>query len=152
MGDYRYVPPDEFTPESRVNWKTLGKITSWKQEEEGVVDKFTLNLETGHKLYIYVLSHATFRVRFNPNPNAPYVKSRSPATEVSRMKPCVSVCSKRLFQNGSSTGKHFYSKTIVDGPRRGHIVLLSMLTVIKIIFLCCLNPTVPFGSSINFWL
>ena len=82
MGDYRYVPPDEFTPESRVGWNSLGKITSWKQEVDGVVDKFTLILDSGHKLFIYILSHTTFRVRFNPDPNAPYVKSRSPATEV----------------------------------------------------------------------
>ena len=83
---YRYVPPDQFTPESAQNWNSLGKVTSWKQEEEGVVDKFTLNMETGHKIYIYFYSHAMFRVRFNPDLNAPYVKSRSPATEVERIE------------------------------------------------------------------
>ena len=83
---YRYVPPDEFTPESRVNWNTLGKVTSWTQEEEGVVDKFTLHLESSLKVYIYFLSHTMFRVRFNPDPDAPYVKSRSPATETERIE------------------------------------------------------------------
>ena len=83
---YVYVPPDEFTPESHVNWLSLGKVTNWKQEEEGIVDKFTLNLDSGHKVYIYFLSHTTFRVRFNPDPQAPYVKSRSPATETERIE------------------------------------------------------------------
>ncbi|KAK3739019.1 hypothetical protein QZH41_010476, partial [Actinostola sp. cb2023] len=86
MSSYRYVPPDEFTPESRINWKPLGKVTNWKQEVEGVVDKFTLTLDSGHKLYIYFLSHSTFRVRFNPDLNAPYVKTRSPATEIERIE------------------------------------------------------------------
>ena len=86
MAAYRYVPPDEFTPESRVNWISVGKITNWTQEEEGIVDKFTLFLEGGLKIYIYFLSHTTFRVRFNPDPTAPYVKSRSPATETKRVK------------------------------------------------------------------
>lgn len=83
---YDYVQPDEFTPESRVNWISVGKVTKWTQEEEGIVDKFTLFLDGGLKLYIYFLSHCTFRVRFNPDPNAPYVKSRSPATEVERIE------------------------------------------------------------------
>ena len=83
---YDYVQPDEFTPESRINWITVGKVTKWTQEEEGIVDKFTLFLDGGLKVYIYFLSHNTFRVRFNPDPNAPYVKSRSPATEVERIE------------------------------------------------------------------
>ena len=83
---YDYVQPDEFTPESRVNWITVGKVTKWIQEEEGKVDKFTLFLDGGLKVYIYFLSHTTFRVRFNPDPKAPYVKSRSPATEVERIE------------------------------------------------------------------
>lgn len=83
---YSYVPPDEFTPESRVTWKSLNAVTSWKQEVDGVVDKFTLNFDSGHKVYIYFFSHTSFRVRFNPDPNAPYVKSRSPATEVERIE------------------------------------------------------------------
>ena len=86
MSAYRYVPPDEFTPESRVNWIGVGKVTKWTQEEEGVVDKFTFYLDGGLKVYIYFLSHTSFRVRFNPDPNAPYVKSRSPATEVERIE------------------------------------------------------------------
>ena len=86
MTAYRYVPPDEFTPESLVNWISVGKVTKWTQEEEGVVDKFTFYLDGGLKIYIYFLSHTTFRVRFNPDPNAPYVKSRSPATEVERIE------------------------------------------------------------------
>ena len=86
MAEYRYVPPDEFTPESRVNWISVGKVTKWTLEEEGVVDKFTFYLDGGLKIYIYFLSHTTFRVRFNPDPNAPYVKSRSPATEVERIE------------------------------------------------------------------
>ena len=86
MAAYRYVPPDECTPESRVNWISVGKISKWTQEEEGIVDKFTLFLEGGLKIYIYFLSHTTFRVRFNLDPNAPYVKSRSPATETERIE------------------------------------------------------------------
>ena len=86
MANYRYVPPDEFTPESRMNWIHLGRVTKWIQEEEGVVDKFTLFLEGDLKVYIYFLSHAMFRVRFNPDPKAPYVKTRSPATEVERIE------------------------------------------------------------------
>ena len=86
MAAYRYVPADEFTPETRVNWISVGKVTKWTQEEEGIVDKFTLYLEGGLKVYIYFLSHTTFRVRFNPDPSAPYVNSRSPATEVERIE------------------------------------------------------------------
>lgn len=86
MATYRYVPPDEFTPETRVNWISLGKVTKWTQEEEGIVDKFTLFLDGGLKIYIYLLSHSTFRVRFNPDPQAPYVKTRSPATVVERVE------------------------------------------------------------------
>ena len=86
MAAYRYVPPDEFTPESKVNWISVGRVLKWTQEEEGMVDKFTLFLEGGLKIYIYFLSHTSFRVRFNPDPKAPYVKSRSPATEVERIE------------------------------------------------------------------
>ena len=83
---YDFVRADEFTPESRVNWKTVGKVTSWKKVEEGVVDKVTLLLESGHKIYIYFLSHQTFRVRFNPDPKAPYVPTESPATVEDRIE------------------------------------------------------------------
>ena len=86
MGSYDYVQPDEFTPESRVNWIGLGRVNKWTQEEEGIVDKFTLFFDDGLKVYIYFFSHTTFRVRFNPDPTAPYVKSRSPATEVERIE------------------------------------------------------------------
>jgi hypothetical protein len=83
---YDYVRADKFTPESRVNWKTVGKVTSWKKEEEGVVDRVTLALDSGHKVYIYFLSHQTFRVRFNPDPKAPYVTTESPATVEDRIE------------------------------------------------------------------
>lgn len=83
---YDYVRADYFTPESKVNWKSLGKVTGWKKEEEGVVDKITLTLDSGHKLYIYFLSHLTFRVRFNPDPEAPYVPTESPATVQDRIE------------------------------------------------------------------
>ena len=77
---YNYVGANEFTPESRVNWKTIDKVIGWKKEVKGVIDRITLALDSGHKLYIYFLSNQTFRVRFNPDPNAPYVPTESPAT------------------------------------------------------------------------
>ena len=86
MASYRYVPPDKFTPESRVNWISVGRVDKWTQEEQGIVDKFTLFLDGGLKVYINCLSHTTFRVRFDPDPKAPYVKSRFPATEVERIE------------------------------------------------------------------
>ena len=83
MTAYRYVPADEFTPESRINWIPLGRVTKWIREgEERLEDKFTLFLEGDLKLCIYFLSHAMFRVRFNPDPKAPYGKNLSPATEM----------------------------------------------------------------------
>ena len=83
MTAYRYVPADEFTPESRINWIPLGRVTKWIREgEERLEDKFTLFLEDDLKLCIYFLSHAMFRVRFNPDPKAPYGKNLSPATEM----------------------------------------------------------------------
>ena len=83
---YDYVRADKFTPESRVNWKTLGKVTGWKKEEEGVVDRVTLAMDSGHKVYIYFLSHQAFRVRFNPDPKAAYVATESPATVTDRIE------------------------------------------------------------------
>lgn len=82
MPYFRYVPSDEFTPESRINWLTLGKVEKWTHEKEGQVDRLSLYLEGNHKVYIYILSPASFRIRFNPNPEAPFVKNRSPATIV----------------------------------------------------------------------
>ena len=76
---YNYVRANEFTPESRVNWKTIGKVTSWKKEEEGVIDRITLALDSGHKLYIYFPTRPS-RVLFNPDLEAPYVSTESPAT------------------------------------------------------------------------
>lgn len=83
---YDYVRADNFTPESRVNWESVGKVTSWKKEVEGVVDRITLQLESGHKVYVYFLSHQTFRVRFNPDASAKYVPSESPATVEDRIE------------------------------------------------------------------
>ena len=84
----RYVPSDEFTPESRINWLTLGKVDKWTQEKEGQVDRLSLHFDGNHKVYIYILSPASFRIRFNPNPEAPLVKNRSPATIVDMIKDC----------------------------------------------------------------
>lgn len=88
MPYFRYVPSDEFTPESRINWLTLGKVEKWTHEKEGQVDRLSLYLEGNHKVYIYILSPASFRIRFNPNPEAPFVKNRSPATIVDMIKEC----------------------------------------------------------------
>jgi len=88
MPYFRYVPSDEFTPESRINWLTLGKVENWTQEKEGQVDRVSLYFDSNHKLYIYILSPASFRVRFNPNPEAPLVKNRSPATIVDLIEVC----------------------------------------------------------------
>jgi len=88
MPYFRYVPSDEFTPESRINWLTLGKVEKWTQEKEGQVDRVSLYLDGNQKLYIYILSPASFRVRFNPNPEAPLVKNRSPATIVDLIEEC----------------------------------------------------------------
>ena len=51
--NYNYVRANEFTPESRVNWKTIDKVTGWKKEVEGVIDRITFALDSGHKLYIF---------------------------------------------------------------------------------------------------
>ncbi len=77
---YDYVKADKFTPESRVNWKAVGKVTSWRREEEDLVNRITLEVDSGHKINIYFLSNKTFRVRFNPDPKAQYVPTESPAT------------------------------------------------------------------------
>ena len=88
MPKFRYVPPDEFTPESRINWITLGKVKSWIQEKEGLVDRLTLSLDGDQIVYIYILSPASFRVRFNPVSAAPLLKNRSPATVVDQIETC----------------------------------------------------------------
>ena len=88
MPYFRYVPSDEFTPESRTNWLTLGKVEKWTQEKEGQVDRVSLYLDGNQKLYIYILSPTSFRVRFNPDAKAPLVKNRSPATIVDLIEEC----------------------------------------------------------------
>ena len=88
MPYFRYVPSDEFTPESRINWLVLGKVEKWTQEKDGQVDRLSLYIDGNHKVYIYILSPASFRVRFNPNPEAPLVKNRSPATIVDMIEEC----------------------------------------------------------------
>ena len=88
MPKFRYVPPDEFTPESRINWITLGKVQSWIQEKEGSVDRLTLSLDGNQTVYIYILSPASIRVRFNPVSAAPLLKNPSPATIVDIIEAC----------------------------------------------------------------
>lgn len=88
MPYFLYVSSDEFTPESRINWLTLGKVEKWTQEKEGQVDRLSLYLDGNQKVYIYILSPTSFRIRFNPNPEAPLVKNRSPATIVDMIKEC----------------------------------------------------------------
>lgn len=56
MPYFRYVPSDEFTPESRINWLTLGKVEKWTHEKEGKVDRLSLYLEGNHKVYIYIVT------------------------------------------------------------------------------------------------
>lgn len=86
---YNYVAADNFTPESQIAWQPLGKvdrvIPPAPNTSSDTVEKFTLEMQSGHRIIISFLSPLIFRVRFNPVPNAEYAPTRSPATANDRI-------------------------------------------------------------------
>ncbi len=87
---YNYVAADNFTPESRIAWQAVSKVTRVIPPDPNpsggdTVETFTLEMESGHKILISFLSPLTFRVRFNPQVGAEYPPSRSPATANDRI-------------------------------------------------------------------
>lgn len=88
---YNYVAADDFTPESNIStpasdriWQPIGKVKQVipppANTSGDTVERFTLEMESGHLIIISFLSPLTFRVRFNPDRNAEYRPTRSPAT------------------------------------------------------------------------
>jgi alpha-glucosidase len=61
--DFTFVNVNEFTPNSRVNWVSVGKVASWTRTES----KIRLNLATpGMAVEVSFLGPECFRVRFRP--------------------------------------------------------------------------------------
>src|SRR5208283_3421242 len=61
--DFTFVNVDAFTPNSRVNWVSIGKIASWTRSGS----KILLNLASpGMSLEVSFLGPNCFRVRFKP--------------------------------------------------------------------------------------
>lgn len=87
---YNYVAADNFTPESQIAWQPSGKVDRVipppPNTSSDTVERFTLEMESGHRIIISFLSPLIFRVRFNPDPNAEYTPTRSPATANDRIK------------------------------------------------------------------
>ncbi len=91
MNEYNYVPADGFDPENNRHvpahertWQPVGRVKNvippGSNTERNTVERFTLEMASGHRIILSILSPLTFRVRFSPDPNAQFEMTRSPAT------------------------------------------------------------------------
>jgi alpha-glucosidase len=68
---YRYVRPDEFTPDSRINWTSFGRVTKCVANRDNTEFTLTGAADAAHAgkapvLKLQILGPQAFRVRFNP--------------------------------------------------------------------------------------
>jgi alpha-glucosidase len=87
MGAVGYIPPDRFTPESRIHWRPVGRIRTWEESDERGIPLFKLWAASGHLINVYVMSPTMLRIRFDPNPEHAFVEPRSPATIALQVAP-----------------------------------------------------------------
>ena len=62
MSVYPFVDVDQFTPNSRINWISVGKIASVHRER----NRFTLEMPNGLYVVYSVISKSSYRIWFSP--------------------------------------------------------------------------------------
>lgn len=72
MSSYKFVQVNEFQPNIKGGWKTIGKIVSWSKKDDRTIE---LTNGDGKVVQLSFLSATALRVRFNPSGN--YVGDKS---------------------------------------------------------------------------
>lgn len=76
MSVYPFVDVDQFTPNSRINWISVGKIASVQREQ----NRFTLKMPNGLYVVYSVISASSYRIWFSPKKGTDFSPENSCVT------------------------------------------------------------------------
>ena len=91
MSVYPFVDVDQFTPNSRINWISVGKIASVHRER----NRFTLEMPNGLYVVYSVISKSSYRIWFSPKKGTDFLP-KIPASPLPIVQTSTSASSKMM--------------------------------------------------------